>query len=141
MPVCLPIVGLAEPLDVVNYVRRLEEALIKVCTGLGIEAGRVEGCPVVPGQPARKIAAIGVRVARARRRCMGSRRTATATRRVHHDRAVRDHRCGVTSVTAELGRPVTVAEVRDVVAEVVCDALDGLLPVREHLAARVTSRA
>src|SRR3954471_24193337 len=38
-----PIVGLAEPLDVVNFVRRLEESLIKVCADLGLEAARVEG--------------------------------------------------------------------------------------------------
>ena len=38
-----PIVGLAEPLDVVNFVRRLEESLIHVCAELGLETGRVEG--------------------------------------------------------------------------------------------------
>lgn len=35
-----PIIGLAEPLDVVNYVRRLEESLIQVCADLGLHAGR-----------------------------------------------------------------------------------------------------
>src|ERR1700739_2254179 len=65
-----PIVGLAEPLDVVNYVRRIEESLIKVCTGLGLEVGRVDGrsgvwLPAGGGRPARKVAAIGVRVSRA----------------------------------------------------------------------------
>src|ERR1700675_5023145 len=38
-----PIIGLAEPLDVVDFVRRLEESMIKVCAGLGLEAGRVDG--------------------------------------------------------------------------------------------------
>src|ERR1700730_5145639 len=38
-----PIIGLAEPIDVVNYVRRLEESLIAVCTRLGLSAGRVAG--------------------------------------------------------------------------------------------------
>ncbi|MGH3581739.1 MAG: lipoyl(octanoyl) transferase LipB, partial [Mycobacterium sp.] len=48
-----PIVGLTEPLDVVNFVRRLEEALIAVCTGLGVQAGRVDGRSGVwvPGEP------------------------------------------------------------------------------------------
>ena len=32
-----PIVKLAEPIDVVRYVRRIEEALITVCTDLGLE--------------------------------------------------------------------------------------------------------
>ena len=38
-----PIIGLAEPLDVVNFVRRLEESLITVCADLGLKTGRVEG--------------------------------------------------------------------------------------------------
>src|ERR1700759_3255965 len=36
-----PIIGLPEPLDVVNFVRRLEEALISVCRDYGLDAGRV----------------------------------------------------------------------------------------------------
>src|SRR5262249_6342266 len=65
-----PIVGLAEPLDVVNYVRRLEEWLIKVCADLGLDTIRVDGrsgvwVPGSAGRPERKVAAIGVRVARA----------------------------------------------------------------------------
>jgi lipoyl(octanoyl) transferase len=38
-----PIIGLAEPLDVINYVRRLEESLITVCADLGLDTIRVEG--------------------------------------------------------------------------------------------------
>lgn len=38
-----PIIKLPEPMDVVAYVRRLEEALIRVCTGFGVETTRVEG--------------------------------------------------------------------------------------------------
>src|SRR5262245_59306076 len=66
-----PIVGLAEPLDVVNFVRRLEESMIKVCADLGLDTGRVEGRSGVwvtgsnvggTCAPARKIAAIGIRV-------------------------------------------------------------------------------
>jgi len=38
-----PIIGLTEPLDVVNFVRRLEESLIKVCADLGLETGRIDG--------------------------------------------------------------------------------------------------
>jgi lipoyl(octanoyl) transferase len=61
-----PILRLPEPLDVVGYVRRLEEALILVCADLGVDAGRVEGRSgvwVVDGRgPDRKVAAIGIRV-------------------------------------------------------------------------------
>src|SRR3954468_15711388 len=38
-----PIVKLASHVYVVDYVRRLEEALIGVCTELGVKTGRVKG--------------------------------------------------------------------------------------------------
>ncbi|MGY1913917.1 lipoyl(octanoyl) transferase LipB [Blastococcus sp. SYSU DS0973] len=68
-----PIVALPDPVDVLAYVRRLEAALIDVCAGFGVTAGRVEGRSGVwlpadaPGsgfRPERKVAAIGIRVAR-----------------------------------------------------------------------------
>ena len=43
---------------------------------------------------------------------------------------------GVTSLTAELGRPVSVAEVRDQITEAVCDAIDGRLPVSTAVASQ-----
>jgi lipoyl(octanoyl) transferase len=67
-----PIVALPDPVDVVAYVRRLEQALIDVCAGFGLATGRVDGRSGVwvaadePGsgfRPERKVAAIGVRVA------------------------------------------------------------------------------
>lgn len=65
--VVYPIVRLAEPVDVVAYVRALEQAVIDTCTHWGIAAERVEGRSgawVRGGDQDRKIAAIGVRVAR-----------------------------------------------------------------------------
>ena len=64
-----PIVALPDPIDVVAYVRRLEDALIEVCAGFGLATGRVEGrsgvwVPADDTRPERKVAAIGVRVAR-----------------------------------------------------------------------------
>lgn len=61
-----PIVRLADPIDVVAYVRRLEELLITVCADFGVIGARVEGRSGVwiEGGTPRKIAAIGVRVAR-----------------------------------------------------------------------------
>ena len=139
-----PIVGLAEPLDVVNYVRRLEESLIKLCTELGLDAGRIDGrsgvwLPSSAGRPARKIAAIGVRV---------SRSTTLHGFALNCDCdlgaftkivpcGISD--AGVTSLSAELGRTVAVDDVRSAVADAVCDALDGALPVSAHEAARVAS--
>ncbi|OBK50893.1 lipoyl(octanoyl) transferase LipB [Mycobacterium kubicae] len=133
-----PIIGLAEPLDVVNYVRRLEEALIKVCAHLGLDAGRVDGrsgvwLPASDRRPARKIAAIGVRVSRATTlhgfaiNCdcdLGAFTTIVPC-------GISD--AGITSLSTELGRTVTVGDVRTRVADAVCDALDGALPVQEHI--------
>ncbi len=60
-----PIVRLTEPLDVVSYVRRLEQVLIDTCAALGLETRRVEGrSGVWTADGARKIAAIGIRVSR-----------------------------------------------------------------------------
>jgi lipoyl(octanoyl) transferase len=54
---------------VVDYVRRLEEALIRVCRDLGLVTGRVTGrsgvwLPADQHRPERKIAALGIRVSR-----------------------------------------------------------------------------
>ena len=66
-----PIVRLPEPIDVVAHVRRLEEAIIRACTELGLATQRVEGRSgvwVVDGAGRdRKVCAIGVRVARGAR--------------------------------------------------------------------------
>ena len=139
-----PIIGLAEPLDVVNYVRRLEESLIKVCNGLGLNVIRVDGrsgvwLPAGDGRPERKIAAIGVRVAHA---------TTLHGFALNCDCdlnafgsivpcGISD--AGVTSLSAELGRLTSVDDVRLAVADAVVAALDGLLPVRDHSGPRVTS--
>jgi len=58
-----PIVRLAEPVDVVAYVRRLEEMLIAVLADLGIQGEQVEGRSGVWLRGNDKIAAIGLRVA------------------------------------------------------------------------------
>jgi lipoyl(octanoyl) transferase len=61
-----PIVRLHEPVDVIGYVRKVEQAMIGTCAAFGVVADRVEGRSGawVPGSPARKVAAIGIRVAR-----------------------------------------------------------------------------
>ncbi|MBV9515553.1 MAG: lipoyl(octanoyl) transferase LipB [Mycobacteriaceae bacterium] len=127
-----PIIGLADPIDVVNYVRRLEEALICVCTALGLAAGRVAGrsgvwLPADNARPARKVAAIGVRVQRA---------TTLHGFAINCDCDLAAFGaivpCGiadaaVTSLSVELGRRVSVDDVRARVADAVCDVLDGRL--------------
>lgn len=64
-----PLVHLPRVIGVVDYVRRVEEALIRLLAGYGISSGRVEGRTGVwlaagAGRPERKIAAIGIRVSR-----------------------------------------------------------------------------
>ncbi|HYB34556.1 MAG TPA: lipoyl(octanoyl) transferase LipB [Mycobacterium sp.] len=139
-----PIIGLTEPLDVVNYVRRLEESLIKVCNDLGLETVRVDGrsgvwLPAGGGRPARKVAAIGVRVSHAT-----TLHGFAFNCDCDLDAFARIVPCGITdagmtSLSAELGRRVGVDDVRSSVADAVCDALDGVLPVRDHTDARVAS--
>jgi len=63
-----PIVRLPESVYVVDYVRRLEEAIIALFTSYGLHTGRVAGrsgvwLPTDHARPERKIAAIGIRVA------------------------------------------------------------------------------
>jgi lipoyl(octanoyl) transferase len=129
-----PIICLGEQLDVVNYVRRLEQSLMAVCSELGLDARRVEGrsgvwLPPEGGRPARKIAAVGIRVARGvalhgfALNCDCDLAAFSAIVPC----GITD--AGVTSLTAELGRRVGVDQVRSRVADAVCDALDGRLPV------------
>lgn len=115
-----PIVRLADPVDVVAYVRRVEQVLIDVCAELGLDVTRVEGrsgvwVPADGRDRDRKVAAVGIRVARGvtmhgfALNCDPD--LSWFTRIVP---------CGipdadVTSLSAELGRDVTVAEALPVV--------------------------
>lgn len=115
-----PLVRLPDPVDVVAHVRRLEEVLIRTCADLGVATGRVEGrsgvwlpadTPLQGTRPERKVAAIGVRVSRGV--TMHGFALNCDCDLGWFDRIVP---CGiadagVTSLSAELGRTVTVAEV------------------------------
>ena len=125
-----PIVRLPDPIDVVAYVRRMEGVLIDVCADLGVDAGRVEGRSGVwlaadDERPERKIAAIGIRVAR------GVTLHGFAIN-CDPDLAAYDRivpcgiaDAGVTSLSRELGRDVPVDEVTPLVER----RLPGLLGV------------
>lgn len=59
-----PILRLADPIDVVAYVRRIEQLLIDVCAEFGVATTRVDGrSGVWTADGQRKLAAIGIRVA------------------------------------------------------------------------------
>ena len=138
-----PIVKLADPVDVVQYVRRIEEALIAVCDSLGLVTGRVEGrsgvwLPADDHRRERKIAAIGIRVQRGvtmhgfELNCDAD---LSAFERIIPC-GIRD--AGVTSLSAELGRNVTVAEVAPLAEKYVLQALEGSLPVADRWLPRWT---
>ncbi len=111
-----PVVRLPGHVYVVDYVRRLEEALIGVCRDLGVPTARVPGRSGVwlraddrGGE--RKVAAIGIRVSRGV--AMHGFALNCNVDLAWYDRfvpcGISD--AGVTSLSAELGRDVAVEEV------------------------------
>lgn len=110
-----PIVRLEGSRDVVAYVRRVERMLIDTCAEFGLAAARIKGrsgvwVPEDERGPARKVAAIGIRVAR------GVTQHGFALN-CDCDLAAYDRivpcgisDAGVTSLTKELGRRITVAD-------------------------------
>jgi lipoyl(octanoyl) transferase len=116
-----PIVALDEPIDVVSYVRLIEDAMIGACAAFGVAAGRVEGRSGAwlagdgKGRPDRKIAALGIRVAKGV--TMHGFALNCDCDLSWYDRIVP---CGIsdaaiTSLSAETGRQITVADVLPVV--------------------------
>jgi lipoyl(octanoyl) transferase len=117
-----PIIKLPEPMDVVGYVRKLEDILMRVCADFGVETVKICGRSGVwleanGSRPDRKIAAIGVRVAKG---------VTTHGFAINanpdlswYDRIVP---CGiadasVTSLSKELGREVSVEELLPIVEQ------------------------
>jgi lipoyl(octanoyl) transferase len=108
-----PIVRLPDHVKVVDYVRRVEEALIRVCADLGLETARVPGRSGVwlradGSRPERKVAALGIRVSQGV--TMHGFALNCDVDLGWYDRfvpcGISD--AGVTSLSAELGRDVTV---------------------------------
>ena len=115
-----PIVRLPDHVLVVDFVRRLEEAMIATCADLGVATARVPGrsgvwLQAADGRPERKIAAIGIRVSRGV--TMHGFALNCDVDLSWYDRfvpcGIAD--AGVTSLTEELGRDLTVAEVLPIV--------------------------
>jgi lipoyl(octanoyl) transferase len=120
-----PILRLPDPVDVVGYVRLLEEMMRDVCAELGLSSTTVEGRSGlwVAGTPDRKIGSIGVRVSRGI--TMHGFMLNCDTDMSWFDRIVP---CGIrdvgsTSLSLELGRPITVAEVTPLVERHLARAL------------------
>ena len=121
-----PIVRLAKPTELVGFVREIESALIATCLDLGLAVTRVEGRSgvwVVDSKGERKIAAIGIRVAR------GVTMHGFALN-VEPDLSAFEAiiPCGiedatVTSLAIELGRSISVDEVLPVVEKYMYESL------------------
>ena len=111
-----PIMRLPDPIDVVAYVRRVERMLIDLCADYGVATGQVAGRSGVwiaadERGPERKIAAIGIRVAQGvtlHGFSINCDADLSAFDRIVPC-GIAD--AGVTSLSRELGREVTVADV------------------------------
>ncbi|YAL84411.1 lipoyl(octanoyl) transferase LipB [Dermacoccaceae bacterium W4C1] len=111
-----PIVRLPDPVDVVGHVRRLEQLMIDVCADLGLATMRVEGrsgvwVPATDTQPERKLGQIGIRVSRDVT-MHGFALNCDCDLAWAADIVpcgIPD--AGVTTLSRELGRPVSVADV------------------------------
>ncbi|MCW2794974.1 lipoyl(octanoyl) transferase LipB [Nocardioides sp.] len=111
-----PIVTLPDHVKVVDYVRRVEEALIRVCADFGVTTARVPGRSGVwlradDRGPERKVAALGIRVSRGV--TMHGFSLNCDVDLAWYDRfvpcGIAD--AGVTTLSRELGRDVTVHDV------------------------------
>ena len=119
--VCYPIMKLDDPVDVVAHVRRLELLIMNVCSKLDLETTQIEGRSGVwvkgNGLPDKKIAAIGIRVAKKATMhgfALNCNNSLVAFRNIVP--------CGigdadVTTISLELGRDVSVAEVTPLIEE------------------------
>ncbi|ASU83293.1 lipoate-protein ligase B [Nocardiopsis gilva YIM 90087] len=126
-----PIVKLKDPIDVIAYVRMLEDAIIRTIAEFGLTGKRVEGRTGVwldadpeRGLAERKIAAIGCRIARG----VGMHGFAL---NCDNDLSWFDRivpcgisDAGVTSISRELGRDVRVADVLAITERHLAEVLD-----------------
>lgn len=109
-----PILRLAEPIDVVGYVRRLEGVLIRVLDDFGIRGERVEGRSgvwILRDGIEEKIAAIGIRVADGVTMHGFALNCSNSLDPYEKIVACGIRDAGVTTMTRVLGRPVAPAEV------------------------------
>jgi len=125
-----PIVKLKNSTDVVGFVREIETALIDACTELGIKTERIcdrSGVWVKDAQGDRKIAAIGIRVAKGVT-------THGFAININPDLTAYDRivpcgisDAGITSISKELGRAVTIEEVKPIIEKYILSALERVI--------------
>lgn len=152
--VAYPIVRLPEPLDVVAYVRGLEQCLLRVCADVGVTATLVEGRSGIwiPGAgssvsaeaertapPSDKVAAVGIRVAE------GVTMHGVA---LNCDNSLEPYAvivpcgiadAGVTTLSIATGRHVSVGDVVDALERELLAFLEELSPATAHARAEVAA--
>ncbi|WP_291314223.1 lipoyl(octanoyl) transferase LipB [Corynebacterium sp. UBA2622] len=143
--VVYPIIKLADPVDVVDYVRRLEEAVIHTVREAGIStAGRIDGRSGVwvpastPAKDAaaptrdRKIAALGIRITRGVTMHGLALNCCNSLDAYGHIVACGIDDADVTTMSLELGRPVPTDELAAPLTDALDRALAGELAVADH---------
>ncbi|GIH81152.1 lipoyl(octanoyl) transferase LipB [Planobispora longispora] len=125
-----PIVRLGGQLDVVAYVRLLEEVLIQLCSDFGVRAGRIAGLAGVwaPGDPShglpdRQIGAIGIRVVRGVTMHGYALNCANDPSWYNRITPCGIEGAGVTSLSAETGRRIVVDDVMPYAEKRLAEAL------------------
>ncbi len=129
--VAYPIVRLAVPIDVVAWVRDLEQVIIDAAATVGVDAQRIDGrsgawVRGADGTPPAKVGAIGLHVAEG---------VTTHGIAINCANALDAYAAivpcgiadaGVTTLSAAAGRPVTVADLADVVVDRIRAAEHGM---------------
>jgi lipoyl(octanoyl) transferase len=125
-----PIVKLKNSTDVVGFVREIETALIDACAELGIKSERIcdrSGVWVKDAQGDRKIAAIGIRVAKGVT-------THGFAINVNPDLSAYDRivpcgisDAGITSISKEIGREVKIDEIQPLIEKHILAALERVI--------------
>jgi lipoyl(octanoyl) transferase len=123
-----PILRLPDPVDVVAHVRRLERVLMDVCAEFGLATIQVQGrsgvwVPADERGPDRKVAAIGVRVARGVTLHGFALNCDCDLAAFHRIVPCGIADAGVTSLSAELGHRVRVADALPIVETHLSQAL------------------
>ena len=142
-----PVVKLSDPIDVVAYVRLLEQVLIAACADLGLAGtGRIDGrsgvwLAAADDRPERKVAAIGVRIAKGVTThgfALNCDPDLSAFDRIVPC-GIKD--AGVTSLTTELDRRISVDQARPTVRRRLEQALNGELRIEGNQIVRTAGRA
>ena len=136
--VVYPIIKLADPVDVVDFVRRIEEAMIATIREFGVEkAGRVDGrsgvwVPADELRRERKLGQIGIRITHGVTMHGLSINCNNTLDYFGHIVACGINDADVTTLSLETGREVTPEQVAPNVVDKLASAFSGALQVADH---------